>query len=194
MKDGADMAHLLGLYAAGDDPWDFRGSAYEAERLDAVARALRPHRLGAVLELGCGNGELARRIAPRAAGYTGLDAVPAALAAARRAVPGGRFREAFLPCALPPPPGGGAYDLVVLSEVLYFLAPRAIRAVAAAIDRGHPRCAVLAVTWRGPTGHRLDGERALAAFAGATRRRRRSVRLTRGYRIAAFGPLGRAQP
>lgn len=184
----ADLAHLRGLYAATDDPWDFRGSPYEAERLDAVAAALPRARYDAALEIGCGNGELARRIAPRCAAYTGLDAVPAALAAARAAVPRGRFAQAFLPCALPPPPGA-AYDLVLLSEVLYFLGRDAIRDVAARIDAEHACADVVVVTWRGATGHALDGDGALAAYAGATLRSWRTARLTDGYRIATFRPL-----
>ena len=185
----ADLAHLQTLYAGTDDPWDFRGSAYEAERLAAVADALPRDRYAAALELGCGNGELARRIASRCGTYTGLDAVPAALAAARAAVPGARFVEGFLPCPLPAPPDGGAYDLVLLSEILYFLAPADIADLARRIDGDHPGADILSVTWRGPTGHELDGDDAVAAFAAATRRPSRTVRLTDGYRIVHLSPL-----
>ncbi|CAM4129599.1 SAM-dependent methyltransferase [Palleronia rufa] len=188
----ADLAHLEGLYAGTDDPWNFRTAPYEAERLDAVARALPRPRYAAALELGCGNGELARRVAPRCDTYTGLDAVPTALAVARRAVPKGRFAQGFLPCALPPAPSQAGYDLVLLSEVLYFLDADGVAEIAARIDRGHPDADVVTVTWRGPTGHALDGEGALAAFMRATTRSWRTARLTEGYRIVVFSPLCRA--
>ncbi|MGR3541184.1 MAG: methyltransferase domain-containing protein [Hasllibacter sp.] len=193
MSAPADMAHLLGLYARTDDPWSFRSSDYERGRIEAIAAALPRPRYRAALELGCGNGELARAIAPRCGHYTGLDAVPAALEAARAAVPGARFVEGFLPCALPPAPGGG-YDLVVLSEVLYFLSAGAVREMAARIDAAHPDADVITATWRGPTGHALGGEGAFAAFSGATGRTCRTARLDERCRIAVFAPLGRGRP
>ncbi len=187
----ADLAYLYGLYASTDDPWDFRQSPYEAERFAMVARALPRARYEAVLEIGCGNGELARRIAPRCASYTGLDAVPAALAAARATVPTGRFVEAFLPCALPEPPGGAGYDLVILSEILYFLDQSAIARIAGDRNRDHPAADVVCVTWRGETGHALSGDDAVAVFAAVTDRHCRTPHTTDGYRIAIFAPLER---
>lgn len=188
----ADLAHLLGLYEGTDDPWAFRSSAYERARLKAITEALPRARYRAALEVGCGNGELARRVAPRCAAYTGLDAVPAALAAARKAVPSGRFIEAFLPCDLPPAPGG-TYDLVLLSEVLYFLSYAGVRDLAARIDRAHPGADIVTATWRGPTGHALGGEAAFAAFGNATLRSWRTVRLDTHGRIAVFNPLRAAR-
>ena len=185
----ADLTHLLGLYAGTDDPWGFRTSDYEVRRLATVARALPRARYASALELGCGNGELARRIAPHCDAYTGLDAVPAALDAARAAVPAGRFVEAFLPCDLPTAPDGGAHDLVLLSEVLYFLARKTVRDLAARIDRTWPAADVVTATWRGPTGHALGGEEAFAIFADATLRSWRSVQSDAGCRITVFTPL-----
>ena len=184
----ADLPHLRGLYAGTDDPWSFRSSAYEVERLDAVAATLPRARYAAALEIGCGNGELGRRIAPRCGSYTGLDAVPSALAAARTAMPGARLFEAFLPCPLPAAPGG-AYDLILLSEILYFLDAVTVRDLAVQIDGGHPGADVTVAIWRGPTGHDLSGDEALAAFAGATPRRWCTAALTEGYRIGFFSPL-----
>ena len=185
---GADEAHLWSLYAWTDDPWNFRASPYEAGRFAATADALSRPRYRSALELGCGNGELARRLAPRCDAYCGLDAVPAALAAARAAVPSARFVEGYLPCALPAAPGGGAHDLIVLSEVLYFLDANGVRDLAARIGRDHPGAEVVVVTWRGPTGHALSGDEALAVFARAFRRPWHEAASTRGYRIGVFAP------
>ncbi len=189
MTRAADLAHLAGLYDGTDDPWGFRTSAYEAERFRAVVRCLPRRHYRSALELGCGNGELARHVASRCDAYTGLDAVPAALAAARRAVPKGRFVEGFLPCDLPAPAGTQGYDLILLSEVLYFLDRDAIGEIAARIDRDHPSADVVTVVWRGPTGHALSGEEALAALADATARPGRTARLMPDCRIAVFPPL-----
>ncbi|WOI56974.1 SAM-dependent methyltransferase [Palleronia sp. LCG004] len=186
----AGRAHLLGLYAETDDPWNFRSSSFEAERFAAVLNALPRSNYESALELGCGNGELSRRIAPRCLSYTGLDAVPTALAAARKVVPNGLFVEGFLPCPLP----GTMHDLVLLSEVLYFLAADAIRDVAGRIDAAWPRADVVTVTWRGPTGHLLSGEDAFAEYSNATQRQSHTVETDRRYRIAVFAPLPLPSP
>ena len=176
---------LEALYASGDDPWDFRGSAYERAKFAATAAALPRPRYRSALEIGCGNGELARRLAPRCDAYAGLDAVEAALDAARRAVPEARFVQGFVPCALP----DGDHDLIVLSEVLYFLDADAIDALADQIDRRWPGADLVCVTWRGPSGNPLEGEAALALFLAACEDRPVSTaRIEDRYRIDLAGP------
>ena len=175
-----DAAALQALYAGGDDPWDFRTSDYEAAKFAATAAALPRPRYRSGLEVGCGNGELARRLAPRCDAYAGLDAVKAALAAARRAVPEARFHQGFLPCDLPT----GAHDLIVLSEVLYFLDADGIDRLAAQIDERWPAADIVCVTWRGPSGNPLEGEAALALFLAAVEGRTAATpRLEDRYRI-----------
>jgi SAM-dependent methyltransferase len=171
--------HLEGLYADGDDPWSFRTSAYEQAKFRATCAALpRPHYRSA-LELGCGNGELARHIAPRCDAYTGVDAVPTALEAARRAVPQARFHQLYLPADLP----AGPHDLLILSEVLYFLDAPGLAALAGQIGRRWPGADLLCVTWLGPSGNALEGEEALTLFRDALRRPLRKVAATGHYRI-----------
>ena len=182
------QAYLDGLYSGTDDPWRFRTAPYEAGRFAAVAAALPRARYASALEVGCGNGELARVLFPRCAAYAGLDAVEVALRAARRAVPAARFVQGFLPCDLPE----GEHDLVVLSEVLYFLDGPAIRSVAAQVDRRWPDADVVVVSYLGPTGHALDGMGALAAYADATLRTRRPLRTGDGFRIDLFPPRAEA--
>ncbi|MEM7709165.1 MAG: class I SAM-dependent methyltransferase [Pseudomonadota bacterium] len=179
-------AHLHGLYAGTDDPWGFRTSPYEAARFAATAAALPRPTYTHALEVGCGNGELACRIAPCCDAYTGLDAVESALAAARTALPRGRFVQVFLPCTLPE----ADYDLIVLSEILYFLDLPGVRDLAAQIDARWPRADVVAVTWLGPSGNPLEGPAAFACFATATDRRRASAPPgDPGHRIDVFEPL-----
>ncbi|SFI85514.1 SAM-dependent methyltransferase [Albimonas pacifica] len=169
------LDRLEDLYREGDDPWRFRSSPYEHARLAAVARALPRGRYASALEIGCGNGELARRIAPRCDAYLGVDAVEAALEAARRAAPEARFQRLFLPAELPAGPGGAEHDLVLLSEILYFLDAPAIAALAQEIDRRWPQADILCCTWLGPSGNALEGGVALAAFLAASSRRFRRL-------------------
>ena len=186
---GVDERHLREIYADGDDPWNFRTSEYEAAKFAATFDALPRARYRSALELGCGNGELARRIAPRCDAYVGLDAVEVALDSARRAVPGASFRQGFLPCPLPE----GDHDLIVLSEILYFLDVEVIDWLAGELDRLHAEADIVCVTWRGPSGNPLEGETALALFLAATERRNvRTVRLAPEYRIDLLTPAGAA--
>jgi len=158
--------HLETIYADGDDPWGFRTSAYEQAKFRATRAALGRPSYASALEIGCGNGELARHIAPICDQYTGVDAVETALQAARRTVPGGRFEQLFLPAPLP----GGPHDLILLSAILYFLDPEGIRALAAQINDRWPGAELLCVTWLGPSGNPLQGVDALNLFRGATPR------------------------
>lgn len=90
------------------------------------------------------------------------------------------------PCSLPP----GSYDLILLSEVLYFLDPVGIAAIAAQLDGIAPGADVVAVTWYGASGNPLRGEEALDFFAAATARHCIPVAdVDMQYRIDVFAPL-----
>ncbi|WP_245752715.1 class I SAM-dependent methyltransferase [Poseidonocella pacifica] len=170
------------IYATSDDPWGFRTSAYEQEKFRATAAALPRRRHRSALEIGCGNGELARHLAPRCGRYTGVDAVAKALCAARRAVPAAHFHQLFLPARLP----AGMYDLIVVSEMLYFLTRAGIARLANQITGRWPKADVVTVTWLGPSGNMLSGSEALGCFALALGRPARCVRRRPGYRIDVF--------
>lgn len=186
---GVDERDLHDLYADGDDPWRFRTSKYEADKFDATAACLPRLRYRSGLELGCGNGELARRLALYCEAYTGLDAVETALESARRAVPTARFHQGFLPCPLP----DGDYDLIVLSEILYFLDPDTIDWLAEELDRRHPDADIVCVTWRGPSGNPMEGETALALFfATIEGRNGRTAVLNKDYRIDVLTSVPKA--
>jgi SAM-dependent methyltransferase len=158
------LRHLESLYAGGNDPWQFRTSTYEHAKFQTTRDSLLRTTYASALELGCGNGELARHIAGRCGRYTGVDAVGSALDAARLAVPEGQFVQAFLPCGLP----DGRHDLIMLSEVLYFLDRPGVATLGRQIAWRWPGAEVTVVTWLGPSGNTLEGEAALAAFADAT--------------------------
>lgn len=182
---GVEEHHLREIYADGDDPWQFRTSRYEAAKFAATFDALPRARYRSGLELGCGNGELARRLAPRCDAYVGLDAVEVAVESARQAVPRATFHQGFLPCPLPE----GDHDLIVLSEILYFLDLDTIDWLAQELDLRHPEGDIVCVTWRGPSGNPLEGEAALALFLVATEgRAARTARLTPDYRIDVLTP------
>lgn len=86
---------------------------------DAVAAATVGGEVGAVLELGVGTGETARRVRalhPEAS-WTGIDASPAMLARAREALPDADLRDSRLEDPLPE----GPFDLVVSALAVHHL-------------------------------------------------------------------------
>jgi len=88
---------------------DGRDAEYEEQILPLVARHLRGARR--VLDIGCGEGQVARRIAALGAGVIGIDPTPSQVAVARARGGGphyGRARGEALPCR------DAAFDAVLL--------------------------------------------------------------------------------
>lgn len=158
-----DINHLRSLYANTHDPWDFEHSTYEHSKFKATRQALSRERYDATFELGCGNGQLARRLSEVSVRYTGMDAVDKALSAARKAVPTGTFLTGYYPCPLP----NDSFDLIILSEILYFLDYEGIGLLATDIGTHWPEAELICVSWRGPSGNDLQGDDAVSTFIGA---------------------------
>ena len=173
------------LYSDEIDPWRFRTSAYERAKYAATLAALPRPRYRRAIEAGCSIGELTRLLGGRADAVLGLDVSAVAVAEARRThghVPG----LAFEVCELPEGWPAGRADLVVLSELLYFLEPDEVDALATRVtDTLEPGGHCVVVCWLGENDRTLDGdgaaERFIRAFAadGATVLARREP----GYRI-----------
>lgn len=72
-----------------------------------------------VLDVGCGNGGLARLIADTV-DYTGIDISTSAIASAREVAPHGTFIAGD---AMNPEKNLGAFDIIVFNEVLYYMNP-----------------------------------------------------------------------
>ncbi len=184
---GVDINHLNSLYAETHDPWDFEHSTYEQNKFKATRIALSQQRYDATFELGCGNGQLARHLGKLSDRYTGMDAVEKALSAARQAVPTGTFVKGFYPCPLPV----DTFDLIVLSEILYFLDPRGIGLLATDIGSHWPKAEVICVTWLGQSGNELQGDDAAEIFKAAlVTHRLERIDQTENYRIDRGLPEG----
>ncbi|MGI3777558.1 MAG: SAM-dependent methyltransferase [Janthinobacterium lividum] len=184
-----DAAHFDRLYDADPDPWGFRTSAYEHAKYDVTLGALPGRRFRSALEVGCSIGELTRRLAGRCDRVLGVDLSAAALRAAEAAcagLGGVGFRQAAVPGGWPE----GVFDLVVLSEVLYFLVPGDLAEVArrcvAGLDAGG---VVLLVNWTGATDDPLSGDQAAELFIAGVAPRLRAVRQERheGFRLDLLG-------
>jgi SAM-dependent methyltransferase len=159
------LDHLHRLYANTDDPWEFANSAYEQGRFTATREALLRDSYRSALEIGCGNGALAAHLAPICGRYTGIDAIQRAVDSARHRVPGATFHVGCYPCLLP----GAGHDLVILSEVLYFLTPGTILQLADDVVRCAPGAEVLCITFLGDTEQALQGVESLDLLRAALR-------------------------
>ncbi len=108
------------VYAAHDDPWGFETSPYEAAKYERTLLALTRERYDSALEIGCSIGVLSARLARRCDHLLALDVSQRALERARARcadLPQARFERRRLPQQFP----AGQFDLVVASEVLYYL-------------------------------------------------------------------------
>ncbi len=159
-----DRSFFDALYAASPDPWDFRSSPYEQAKYAATVAAITDRRYRAGLEVGCSIGELSARLARLCDSFLGLDIAERPLQAARTrcaALPSASFECRALPADWP----GGRFDLIVLSEVLYFLTDADIRQMAALARASLlPGGRVLLVNWLGAEETPRPGDIAAEIF------------------------------
>ena len=120
MTESRSAAHFQRIYEANADPWGFGSNPYEQEKYRRTLRALGDRRFAAGLEVGCSIGVLTRLLAPRCDLLLGVDLVEQPLQSARARCadqPQVRFERMQVPREWP----DERFDLIVLSEVLYFL-------------------------------------------------------------------------
>jgi SAM-dependent methyltransferase len=164
-------AHFRRLYDANADPWQFRTSAYERAKYRKTIAALRNRSFRSAFEVGCSIGVLTRLLAPHCKAVLAVDIVEQPLFAARAACadqPWVRFERMQVPRQWP----NGTFDLVVLSEVLYFLSPADVVSVADLTARSLvPNGLALLVNWCGRSDDPCTGEQAACAFMRRTRDR-----------------------
>jgi SAM-dependent methyltransferase len=137
------------LYGREQDPWQVGSSWYEQRKLAVVAATLRRPHYAAAWDPACGTGHLARHLASIADRVLATDGAVGAIEISRSTCSGLANIELdtnLLPSA---PPDRGPFDLVVLSEFLYYLPPAERRATLATVRRlSRANAEVLAVHWR----------------------------------------------
>lgn len=148
------------------DPWGVQTRWYEKRKRDLLLAMLPRERFERTLELGCSTGALAEALAPRSGSVLAVDRSVAALAAAWE-----RFRDddRVSVGTLDAPrewPSDMTFDLVVVSEVGYFLSPADLEALVARIASSlRPEGVIVLCHWRHPVeGWVLDGEDVHAGF------------------------------
>ena len=153
------------LYADNPDPWRFESSEYEHAKYAATIATLPRVGYLSAIEIGCSIGVLTERMAPRCRNLLAVDVAEAPLirAAARcQHLPQVHFERMTLPGTRPP----GQFDLIVLSEVLYYFDDADLTAMANLVASIAAAAAdILLVHWLGPTpDYPVTGDAAVTIF------------------------------
>ncbi len=172
------------LYENDPDPWRFASSPYEKAKYAATLDAIGEARIGRAWEVGCSIGVFTAALADLCDTLLAVDVAEAALAQARSRCaqkPNVTLERCRVPAEWPE----RRFDLIVFSEVLYFLSAPDIRLTARrSVESLDPEGRIVLVNWTRENGQALSGDAAADAFIAAApelvplKRRRRP-----GYRL-----------
>lgn len=159
-----EVAERFDLVHTGDDPWGFESRWYEQRKRDILLASLPDRRFGRTLEVGCSTGVLSRALAERCDDFLGIDVSPLALDRARDRLsdlPHAAFDRLFVPEEWPQ----GTFDLVVVSEVGYYLDDHELERLVGRIRESPPGSTVVCCHWRHPVDDRpFSGDHVHEAF------------------------------
>lgn len=147
------------LYRSDPDPWGFESRWYEARKYAITIACLPKVRYGSAFEAGCANGVLSELLAAKCDHLVAVDASETAVGRARTRLE--RFdnvevRQLVLPDEWP----GSQFDLIVLSEVLYYLDETELATLLdSAVGTLAADGEIVAVHWLGETDYPLSGGR-----------------------------------
>lgn len=162
---GFDHAYFENMFAASDDPWQFRQRWYERRKRALTLAMLPKARYTSGFEPGCANGELAAELATRCDRLLASDGSPRAAALAEQRLADAahvRVERLILPEQWP----AERFDLVVISELGYYLDAAQREVLGARIEASLlPGGTFLACHWRHPIeGWDASGDDVHAAF------------------------------
>ena len=137
-------------YHEDPDPWRYRSSPYERAKYAATLDACGPGPFASALELGGSIGVFSARLAPRCRSLTTIDYSATAVSTAKAELaryPHARAMLGRIPDDLPT----ATFDLIVASEVLYYLDDETFIAALDAIEQHLARPGrLVCVHWRRP--------------------------------------------
>ena len=125
-QQSVDVGYFDRLFAGSEDPWAFKTRWYEVRKRALTLASLPSPRYGRAYEPGCANGELSAALASRCDELLISDCADKAVALARRRVESLRnvtVVKAWVPEEWP----SGVFDLIVLSELGYYLDAPSLR-------------------------------------------------------------------
>lgn len=189
--------HLERFYAAEHDPFHIDSNPYELEKFEDMLEVMGDRRFTHALEVGCAIGSFTERLAPRCDALLAIDIAQLAVDRTKQRlqdVPDVTVERRTFPDQLP----SGPFDLVVCSDVLYYLPER--RLVPALQRLGEalgPGGSLISLHWMGEHGAPIAGERVhelqrsvWSSFTHVRSEHRLGVGpLAAGYRLERFDRL-----
>jgi nodulation protein S (NodS) len=165
-----NAADFEARYRADPDPWSYTTSEYERAKYDATLAACGPGPFACAIELGSSIGVLSARLTPRCRSLVTIDAAPTAVAEARRRLArvSGRGSVSAIAGAIPEAIPQAPYDLVLVSEILYYLDELRLRRTLEVLrELSLPGARWVAVHWRPDGPERPLGAREVHALLHA---------------------------
>ena len=166
--ENVPAAYFEAMYRDGDDPWSLASRWYERRKYGLTAAALPRARYRRAFEPGCSAGVLTALLAERCDELLSWDREARAVAAARARVagePGARVERGMIPDAWPE----GSFDLIVLSEILYYFDEQSVeRVLSRAVESLEAGGTLVAVHWRHPVPDHARSAEAVHAAVRAT--------------------------
>ncbi len=152
-----DAAYFEHLYATAPDPWGFDTRWYEQRKYALTLAALPERRYRRALEPGCANGALTELLSERCDELIAFDRVVPAVTRAQQRL-GGKQGVEVVAADFPEFWPLGTGDLVVWSEVAYYLTVEGARQALDGLDRWlEPGGILLAVHYTGTTDYPRHG-------------------------------------
>lgn len=150
MNQMYDKDYFQTLYRNDRDPWKFATSAYEMNKYQHTLNAIPQLGYERMLELGCSIGVFTSMLFPRGKNLLAIDCAQEALDIAKRNVgadAGVLYECLSIPDAFPK----GTFDLIVFSEMGYYLSKAALhRAQELVINAMEEKAYLCLVHWRHP--------------------------------------------
>ncbi|MGH3085829.1 MAG: class I SAM-dependent DNA methyltransferase [Rubrobacteraceae bacterium] len=151
MRKRLGREYFEGLYESSSDPWDFETSDYERRKYERTLSFLEGERFRRALEAGCSIGVFTRMLAPLCDALVAVDVSERAVESAKSRLEDHQnvvVERRTLPEEMPE----GRFDLILASEVLYYLTePEMLETLGLFEDALSPGGTLIAVHWRKET-------------------------------------------
>jgi predicted TPR repeat methyltransferase len=161
-RSSLDASYFDDIFEGDDDPWNLATSGYEAAKFTATHDALADRRYARAFEVGCAQGVLTEKLVGLCDTLLAVDISSKALAKARKRV-GDRAGLELAQMAFPKEvPQGPPFDLVILSEVIYYWGVVDLDRAAEWLREGvAPGGRVILVHYTGETDYPHSGDEAV---------------------------------
>jgi len=181
------MDYFESLYQKEIDPWNFEQSEYERKKYETTIDYLPRRTYQNALEIGCSIGVLSEMLAGRCDTLLSIDISSTALTAAKKRLkdnPSVTFEQRGIPENFP----AGNYDLIVMSEVGYYLSTADLmKAKARILETMQAGANLILVHWTHyVTDYPLTGDQVHEIFHADSMLQHKSATRTADYRLDVF--------